>query len=98
MIAITLAICYFFTKRTNLAQYIIPAFKKEWMNQKIEEDAEQVSSRMNFNLTLFLVVAIVVGMQPGWFYLFPMMHVSLYSYFFSPLRNICHKKYIFITE
>ena len=76
MIAVTITIIYLFTKRTNLRQYAQPVFKKEWMNQKIDEDAEEVGKRMNFNLTIFIVVAIVVGMQPEWFYLFLMMYIA----------------------
>ena len=75
-IVVVLGICYYFTKRTNLTQYALPALKKEWKTQKIEEEAEQVSSRMNFNLTIFIVVAIVVGMQPEWFYMFLMMYIA----------------------
>ena len=79
MLAITLIICYYFTKTNNLHQYKNPAYKKSWMNQTLNENAVEVNSRMNFNLMMFIVISVVIGTQAEWFYLFIFMYIAFIS-------------------
>lgn len=76
MLVVTLGVCYFFTKYNSIYQYIHPPLHKSWYNKKLDEDAEEVNKRMNFNLIMFMVIAIVVGTMPEWFYLFLFMYLA----------------------
>ena len=72
-IAVSLTICYIFTKQCNIYQYNSATLKKPWLNQKIDESADEISSRMNFNLIVLILIVVVIGAQPEWFYFFLFM-------------------------
>jgi len=49
----------------QLAKYIYnkAPFKKEWKNKQIDEDSKAVSRRLNYQLTLFLLISALMGIN-----------------------------------
>lgn len=75
-IVITLGCCYFFSKWNSTRQYVVGMLKHTWKNKVFDENSEEVGRRMNFNLVIFIFIAIVLGTDAEMFYLFLFMYLA----------------------